>query len=64
MPEGSEDEKPGEIRFTPSLPMWKYLGWLTRHTVLGKTENEVARQVLTDRLAAMREEDYRDWQKP
>lgn len=62
MPE--EDEKPGEVRFTPSLAMWKYLGWLVRNTVLGKTENEVAKQVLTDRLAEMRQEDYRDHLRP
>ena len=59
-----DTEKAGEIRFTPSLPLWKYLGWLARNTVLGKTENEVARQVLTDRLAQLRQEDYRDGQKP
>lgn len=60
----AESEKGGEVRFRPSLAMWKYLGWLSRNTVLGRSENEVAQQVLTDRLAEMRQEDYRDGQKP
>jgi hypothetical protein len=59
----SEPDK-GEVRFTTSGHLWKYLGWLSRNTVLGKTENEVAKQVLTDSLAKMRQEDYRDGQKP
>lgn len=63
MADEPESEKAGEVRFTPSLPLWKYLGWLSRNTVLGKTENDVARQVLTDKLAEMRQEDYRDGQK-
>jgi len=63
MGEDREDDKLGEVRFTPSLPMWKYLGWLARNTILGKSENEVARQILTERLAAMRQEDYREGQK-
>ncbi len=49
-----------EVRFTPSPESWKYLGWLARNTVLGKNENEVARQLLTAKLAEMRQEDYRD----
>lgn len=63
MPNESKPEKPGEVRFTPSLQFWRYLGWLARNTVLGRDENEVARQILTDKLAEMRQEDYRDAQK-
>ncbi|QKC83294.1 hypothetical protein EB232_18205 [Mesorhizobium sp. NZP2077] len=59
-----DQDKSGEVRFTVSSQTMKYLAWLSRHTVLGKGENEVARQVLTQRLAEMRQEDYRDWQKP
>jgi hypothetical protein len=61
----SEEPKPKkeEIRFTPSPSLWKYLGWLARNTVLGRDENEVARQVLTDRLSDMRREDYSDSKK-
>lgn len=64
MPDEPEPEKAGEVRFTPSAQLWKYLGWLARNTVLGKSENDVARQVLTEKLAEMRQEDYRDGQKP
>jgi hypothetical protein len=64
MSDEPKPEKPGEVRFTPSLSLWKYLGWLARNTVLGRDENEVARQVLTDRLSDMRREDYGDSQKP
>ena len=63
MTDEAKPEKPGEIRFTPSIQLWRYLGWLARNTVLGRDENEVARQVLTDRLAEMRQEDYGDGQK-
>lgn len=59
-----EQDDVGEVRFKPSPQFWKYLGWLARNTVLGKNENEVARQLLTDKLAEMRHEDYRDGQKP
>ena len=61
--DSDEEEKAGEVRFTPSLAFWKYLGWLSRNTVLGRTENDVARQILTGKLAEMRQEDYRDGQK-
>ncbi len=57
------ETKTGEVRFTVSAQLWKYLGWLSRNTVLGKTENEVAKQILTNSLAAMRHEDYHDPQK-
>jgi hypothetical protein len=59
-----EPERGGEVRFTPSPNQWAYLGWLVRNTLLGKTENEVAKQLLTTKLAEMRQEDYRDRQKP
>ena len=55
----SSTDKPGEVRFTPSQTAWEYLGWLSRTTVLGRNEREVARQILIDRLAEMRGEDYR-----
>jgi len=57
--DGSEEEK-GEVRFTPPPQVWKYLGWLSRNTLLGKDEREVARQVLITKLAEMRQENYRD----
>ena len=60
MADDSDDEKISDIRFTPPPQVWKYLGWLARHTLLGKTEQEVARQVLINKLAEMRREDYQD----
>ena len=54
------DGKKGEVRFTVSTNLWTYLGWLTENTVLGKTEKEVAKQLLTQRLTEMREESYKD----
>jgi hypothetical protein len=47
----------------PAPQVWRYLGWLSRNTLLGKTEQEVAKQLLTNKLAEMRQEDYRDGQK-
>jgi hypothetical protein len=64
MTDEAEAQKQPEVRFTPSPESWKYLGWLARYTVLGKTENEVARHLLTAKLAEMRQEDYRDPPKP
>ena len=58
-----EEPEKGEIRFTVSAPLHTYLGWLVRNTVLGRTENDVARQILTQRLSEMRQEDFRDGQK-
>jgi hypothetical protein len=57
------DEKGDVVRFTAAPQLWKYLGWLARNTLLGKDEHQVARQILTERLAQMRQEDYRDGQK-
>lgn len=51
--------KQPEVRFTVSERMHDYLTWLTENTVLGKSENEVAQQVLTSRLARMKEENYK-----
>jgi hypothetical protein len=62
MAEDHETEK-AEIRFSVSANLWRYLGWLARNTVHGRNENEVARQILTQRLSEMRQEDYRDGQK-
>jgi hypothetical protein len=60
MADDSDDEKVSDVRFTPAPQVWKYLGWLARNTLLGKTEQEVARQVLINTLTEMRREDYRD----
>ena len=55
-----EKDKAPEVRFTASPQMWAYLNWLSRHTLLGKNEHEVAKQILTNALTEMRGEQYRD----
>lgn len=59
----ADDEKGEQVRFTAPPQAWKYLGWLMRNSVLGRTENEVARQLLIEKLAEMRQENYNDGQK-
>jgi hypothetical protein len=58
-----DDGIKGDIRFTVSPQQYAYLGWLVRNTVLGRTENEVAKQILTQRLSEMRQEIYQDGQR-
>ncbi len=58
--EDQDEEKGDQVRFTAGPQTWKYLGWLARNTVLGKNEHEVAKQLLVERLAELRQEDYRD----
>lgn len=48
------------IRMTVSGPLYEYLGWLTRNTLLGKSENDVATYLLTQRLEQMRQSNYRE----
>jgi hypothetical protein len=55
-----ETKKTREVRFTTEAEMWKYLGWLARHTLLGETESDVAHHILRQRLTEMRREDYKD----
>ncbi|HKH80013.1 MAG TPA: hypothetical protein VKA03_00090 [Methylovirgula sp.] len=62
--DAAQEEEAGVIRFTPSPQLWKYLGWLVRNTVLGKTEKDVAIHILTAKLSEMRREDFSDGQKP
>jgi hypothetical protein len=50
MADEPEVEEVKEVRFLPPPNVWKYLGWLARNTLLGKTEQEVARQVLINNL--------------
>jgi len=54
-----EPEGDGRVRFTPSPQVWTYLGWLSRNTMLGKTEHEVAEHLLVQRLTEMRQENYK-----
>lgn len=63
-PDPKDEDKGDQVRFTAGPQVWKYLGWLSRNTVLGKTEHEVAKQILIARLAEMRQESYRDPPNP
>jgi hypothetical protein len=56
--EGRDDGKT-IVKFTAPPATWAYLGWLSRNTVLGKTESDVARQLLIQMLAQMRQEEYK-----
>jgi hypothetical protein len=52
--------KKPEVRFTVSAQMITYLEWLKANTILGDSTNEIAKQVLTDRLSEMRGENFHD----
>jgi hypothetical protein len=56
----ADEDTKGEVRFSVSAQLSGYLKWLSKNTVLGKSENDVAKQVLTDALTRMRKEEYRD----
>ena len=55
--------KDPEVRFRVSERVWKYLEWVGRHSVLGDGPNEIAEKVLLQRLAEMRQEDYKPPEK-
>jgi len=48
------------LRMTVSVQLHAYLGWLSRNTLLGKSENDVAAYLLTQRLEQMRQAAYRE----
>jgi hypothetical protein len=47
-----------EFRWQLSERQWKYLGWLTRNTALGRTEKDVAQFLLTQKIQEMRLSNY------
>lgn len=51
-------EKP-EVRFNVTPKVWRYLDWISRHSLLGKTGNDVAERILIQRLVEMRQEEYK-----
>jgi hypothetical protein len=63
MPDEPDDERGGEVRFAVSRQQWAYLGWLMRNTVLGRSESEVARHLLTTKLSELRGEKFEDGQR-
>jgi hypothetical protein len=57
-PDGGAD---GRVQFTPSPQVWSYLTWLSRNTLLGETEQQVAEFLLVQRLSEMRQENYKGY---
>jgi len=53
-------EKGPHVDITVSDRLYEYLGFLSRNTILGRKEVDVARAVLTARLEQMLEEKYHD----
>lgn len=54
------DEKPSSVDIRVSAKLYEYLGFLSRHTILGQKETDVARAVLTSRLEQMLKEKYHE----
>ena len=48
-----DDDKSEPLAFRVSKPMHRYLAFLSRNTVLGHKETDVARYLLTERLKEM-----------
>jgi hypothetical protein len=46
------------MRLSVSPNLFEYLGYLSRNTLLGASENDVAEYLLTQRLEAMQSEKY------
>jgi hypothetical protein len=63
-PEKEENPKgepgKGPLKFEVNSQAMEYLEWLKDHTTLGRSINEVARQILIQRLSKMRQEKYKD----
>ena len=57
-------EKTELLRMRVSSRLYEYLGWLKRNTMLGPSENDVATYLLTQKLEAMRQSEYRDSDLP
>jgi hypothetical protein len=54
------DQKPPSVDIRVSAELYEYLGFLSRHTILGQKESDVARAVLTSRLEQMLQEKYHE----
>jgi hypothetical protein len=55
-----DDEKPQSVDIRVSAKLYEYLGFLSRNTILGQKETDVARAVLTSRLEQMLREKYHE----
>jgi hypothetical protein len=54
------DSKNPPLDFRVSPRLYEYLGFLSRHTILGQKETDVARAVLISRLEQMLAEKYHE----
>ncbi len=52
------------IRIVVSARLQAYLGYLSRHTILGASENDVAAYILTQRLEEMLATKYHETEVP
>ena len=62
MAEGEEKDDP--LRISVSRRLREYLVWLSENTLLGRTDKDVARYLLTKVLEEMRQSDYREKKLP
>ena len=53
-------EKDDPLRISVSRRLREYLIWLSENTLLGRTDKDVARYLLTKALEEMRQSDYRE----
>ncbi len=59
-----ETEKERPLRIAVSPRTRAYLKWLARNTILGNSDNDVARYLLTKVLEEMRQGSYREEDLP
>ena len=59
-----DDAKKNPLRLVVAPRMREYLTWLSENTLLGASENDVARYLLTKTLEEMRQADYREEELP
>ena len=55
-----DGEKDDPLRISVSRRLREYLVWLSENTLLGRTDKDVARYLLTKILEEMRQSDYRE----
>ena len=61
----ADDEEKGlPLRITVSPRLRSYLEWLARNTMLGNSDKDVARYVLTKALEEMRQNNYHEGDLP
>ncbi len=59
-----EKDKTDPLRIAVSARLRAYLGYLSRHTILGKSDTDVARYLLTQRLEEMMRTRYHETEVP